>query len=82
MTTPLRLNGNGPWWAKFISAVGVPAAGLAYLIWWLTTSQAAALEMHTHDQEHAMDGLTLIMRQVCVNTAETQDERTGCFQSP
>lgn len=81
-TTTFKLNGNGPWWAKLISAVGIPAAGLAYLIWWLTTSQAVALEIHSHDQDHAMDGLALIMRQVCVNTAETADEQAGCFQVP
>ncbi len=79
----MTLNGNNmPWWAKFISYIGLPGAGLIGFIYWLTVSHAAALELHSHDQDHAMEGLALIMRQVCVNTADTSEERSGCFQTP
>ena len=81
MTTKTNgLNGNMPWWAKFISAVGVPSAALLFLIYWLTTSHAAALEQHSHAQEHDMEVLTTIMQQVCVNTADTPEEQAGCFR--
>ena len=74
-------NGNGgPWWVKALYAFGVPSVGLLYFIYWLTVSQASALELHSQDQAHAMQDLTLIMRQVCANTADTTEERSACFR--
>jgi hypothetical protein len=82
-TTILSPNGNGgPWWVKALYAFGVPSVGLLYFIYWLTASHTAALDLHSHDQAHAIEGLTLIMRQVCANTAETTEERSACFRAP
>ena len=69
-----------PWWAKFISAIGTTSAIAVGLAYWLATSHAAALETHAHEQDHAMEVLSTIMRQVCVNTAETPEERAACFR--
>jgi hypothetical protein len=70
MTT---LNNGMPLWMKFISAVGVPSAGLIYLVYFLSTSLMGTINSHNDDHEHEMDTLMVIMRQVCVNTAETSE---------
>jgi len=76
------LNNNMPLWMKFVSAVGVPSAGLLYLVWFLSTSLIGAINDHSDHHEREMDTMMVIIRQVCVNTAETTDERRGCFQTP
>lgn len=74
------VNGAMPLWMKFISAVGVPSAGLIYLVWFLSTTLLGTITAHTNDHEREMRSLMLVMRQVCANTATTDEQRRGCFQ--
>lgn len=86
-------NGNGiePWaksWAA-LGATGVLAAIAGYLVWAnVTTSQVSAvefrrtqqaLEQHVRDSAVESDIMRGILRQICVNTAETTSDRTRCF---
>ena len=73
------LNGITPW-MKFISAVGVPSAGLIYLVWFLSTTLLGAITTHTIAHEREMRSLMLVMRQVCVNTAQSDEQSRNCFQ--
>lgn len=75
------MNGNMPIWMKFISAIGVPSAGLLYLVWFLSTSVLGAIHEHSDDHAREMRDLMSVMQQVCVNTANTPEDRLGCFPS-
>ena len=77
----LNANGTMPLWMKFVSAVGVPSALAIYLVWFLANNVLGAITTHSQDHEREMDALMSVMQQVCVNTADTSEERAGCFQA-
>lgn len=73
-------NGNGgPWWVRAITTVGVPSAMALGLVYWLTTSMSQALSLHEEHSAERVRELTGVMRQICVNTADTPADRTGCW---
>mgnify|MGYP003141317730 CR=1 FL=1 len=74
------INGNGiPIWMKFVSVIGVPSAIAVYLVYFLSSSVLGAI--NTHSDEHQMEirMMTAVMQQLCVNTAESEAARRGCF---
>ena len=82
-------NGNGsPWWVKAARELGVPSLIAIGLVYWMTQVQAPQLSaiepMHgmltAHvDASGKMNAEILFyLRSICVNFAETAEERTRC----
>jgi hypothetical protein len=71
---------NGPWWVRAIGVTGVTGAIALYLIHFLTTSLAAAIERHDQTTAERLRELITISRQICVNGAISDVEREGCLR--
>ena len=80
---------NGPWWVQAIYKVGIPSAIAIFLIWALVTRiDVEILEIRENLRLHAVDSsyiikntnnLQQILQRICVNTSETNEERSACF---
>jgi hypothetical protein len=91
--TPVS-QGPAATWGKFVTTVGVPSAALLFLLWRLTTgieiqvdqnaATTARMERALDSHIRANDSTTLtmltLMRQICVNTAATDEQRRSCVQ--
>ena len=73
------MNGTYPVWVKAIVQLGTPSVIALFLVWWLTGSLSTTLVAHDTEQHQRMEAMTRVMVQICVNTADTIEERTGCF---
>ena len=82
-------NNNGPY-TRFISRVGVPSAIALWLIYFLTSQLLGAVQSHALEsrqliQAHSVSSdsllqqILLVSRQICLNTAETDSDRSGCL---
>jgi hypothetical protein len=65
--------------ASFANKYGIPGALALLLTWWLAsdvsgTLRALAENLNTHSSETAY-----YMRQVCLNTAQNEAQRSGCL---
>lgn len=76
----MTANGNGgPWWVRAIGMVGVPSAMALWFVYWMTTGMSQAISTHEERSAERVRELTSVMRQICVNTAETPADRSGCW---
>lgn len=76
--------GNGvvdglPSWARFTTIVGVPGAIAIYLVYMVATKIPADLEAHARETRTAQQEQTMLLRQICMNTAIDGDARRACW---
>jgi hypothetical protein len=71
---------KGPWWVRAVGVTGVTGAIALYLIYFLTTSLAAAIERHDKTTAERLRELIAISRQICVNGAVSDVGREGCLR--
>jgi hypothetical protein len=74
-------NGNGayPWWVRafvyVVQTVGVTAVISLGLLWWVLNSFDARLSAMSVEQT----AMFRLLQQICVNTSETPEQRTACW---
>ena len=81
MTTVTQNGIGGPWWVRLATQVGIPSVIALYLVYALVEGVQASLERHEAAAAARIHALTVIMRQICANTAETAIDRAQCFVS-
>lgn len=66
-------------WERIANKYGIPAVIALFLVWWLTSGVSAdisaikaALGLHTSETN-------FYLRQVCLNTAQTENQRAACI---
>lgn len=86
------LNGGLPVWAKVLSIVGIPGAGLFFLLHFLTVGVAADIRLnreamdlhavasarHEAQSEARVARLEAVLSQICRNTATNPSDRREC----
>jgi len=83
-----------PWWARAATIFGVPTVFAGFLIWQIagshttdvqTTKQlieahVQAAEQRDRNHEQHEQSLQKILRAICINGAESADDRVTCLQ--
>lgn len=77
-----------PWYVQAVAFVGAPTAIACFMVWWLTNSVTARLDVietqakaHTAAEAIGTEQswqLIGILQRVCLNTSKTADDRLAC----
>lgn len=84
---------TGPWWLKVVYAFGIPAAIALYLVYVVSTTQAATMaSIKSTVEQHATANLLSdvevkaamirqegYLRLLCVNTSKSIGDRNSCL---
>lgn len=82
--------GSSPWWVNSVIKIGVPSAIALFLVWFLSTQVRDRLDAvdgklnnHINMSTPLMDQnrqMLILLRQICVNSAPSNYERSQCLQ--
>lgn len=80
------INGKSPWWVVAIYKLGVPAAVMAFLVYFLVSTvnkqlTEIARQVQVHQNQSTLDQqqIRFYLRAICVHTAASDRDRTDCF---
>lgn len=85
---PLRILGVSPGrnsmdglppWARVTAVVGIPGLIAIYLVYVLATGLPAKLDAHARESTAEATKIRQLLKQICVNTADTPEARSACW---
>lgn len=65
--------------AHYVNKFGIPGAVALFLVWWMASDVSGALKTLTITLNSHASETAFYMRQVCLNTAQTEGQRAGCI---
>lgn len=75
MTQDDIVNGRYPWWLRALREFGFPTLMAIGLLYWMLTTLDTRLTAMTLQ----IDAMFRLQQQICVNTSETAEQRTVCW---